>query len=160
MELCLSAKIVAFYSGADNGSAVAVHLCTFGALFLHFYFTINNVDITVAVLIIMILLAGVIKIAPVFITKMTLNSYANELCREAEIAGRIGTETTARLDRLNESHPDLAPTVTWSVSGNIQIGRTFSVTVSTDYDFSFFVFNTAPITISATAEGTSEVFWK
>lgn len=118
------------------------------------------VDITIAILIIMILLAGVIKIAPVFITKMTLNSYANELCREAEIAGRIGTETTARLDRLNESHPDLAPTVTWSASGNIQIGRTFSVTVSTDYDFSFFVFNTTPITISATAEGTSEVFWK
>lgn len=118
------------------------------------------VDITVAVLIIMILLAGVIKIAPVFITKMTLNSYANELCREAEIAGRIGMETTARLDRLNESHPDLDPTVTWSASGNIQIGRTFSVTVSTDYDFSFFVFNTTPITISATAEGTSEVFWK
>ena len=105
-------------------------------------------------------LAGVIKIAPVFITKMTLNSYANELCREAEIAGRIGTETTARLDRLNESHPDLEPTVTWSANGNIQIGRTFSVTVSTDYDFSFFVFNTTPITISATAEGTSEVFWK
>ena len=39
--LCLSAKIVAFYSGADNGSSVAFHLCTFGALFLHFYFTIN-----------------------------------------------------------------------------------------------------------------------
>ena len=35
-------KIVAFYSGADNGSAVAFHLCTFGALFLHFYFTINS----------------------------------------------------------------------------------------------------------------------
>ena len=118
------------------------------------------IDVSVAVLVIMILLAGVIKIAPVFITKMTLNSYANELCREAEIAGRIGTETTARLDRLNESHPDLAPTVTWSASGNIQIGRTFSVTVSADYDFSFFVFNTTPITISATAEGPSEVFWK
>ena len=115
------------------------------------------IDVSVAVLVIMILLAGGIKIAPVFITKMTL---ANELCREAEIAGRIGTETTARLDRLNESHPDLAPTVTWSASGNIQIGRTFSVTVSADYDFSFFVFNTTPITISATAEGTSEVFWK
>ena len=118
------------------------------------------VDITVAVLIIMILLAGVIKIAPVFITKMTLNSYANEFCREAEIAGRIGTETTARLDRLNESHQGFNPMVTWSASGNIQIGRTFSVTVSTDYDFSFFVFNTTPITISATAAGTSEVFWK
>lgn len=42
MGLSLSAKIVAFYSGADNGSALAVHLCTFGALFLHFYFTINK----------------------------------------------------------------------------------------------------------------------
>ncbi len=41
-RLCLSAKIVAFYSGADNGSSVAFHLCTFGALFLHFYFTINT----------------------------------------------------------------------------------------------------------------------
>lgn len=64
----------------------------------------------------MVLLVAVIKIAPVFITKMTLNNYANELCREAEIAGRICTETTAHLDRLNESHPDLNPTVTWSAS--------------------------------------------
>ena len=31
------------------------------------------IDVSVAVLIIMILLAGVIKIAPVFITKMKLN---------------------------------------------------------------------------------------
>lgn len=118
------------------------------------------IDISIAVLVIMILLMAVIKIAPVFITKMTINNYANELCREAEIAGRIGTETDARLERLNESHPNLNPAVTWSASGNIQIGRTFTVTVSTTYDFSFFVFNSTPITISATAEGTSEVFWK
>ena len=117
-------------------------------------------DISVAVLVVMILLVAVIKIAPVFITKMTINNYANELCREAEIAGRVGTETTTRLDRLNESHPDLNPTITWSKTGNIQIGNTFTVTVSTTYDFSFFVFSTTPITISATAEGTSEVFWK
>ena len=108
------------------------------------------IDISVAVLVVMILLVAVIKI----------NNYANELCREAEIAGRVGTETTTRLDRLNESHPDLNPTNTWSKTGNIQIGNTFTVTVSTTYDFSFFVFSTTPITISATAEGTSEVFWK
>ena len=90
------------------------------------------IDISVAVLVVMILLVAVIKIAPVFITKMT----------------------------INESHPDLNPTITWSKTGNIQIGNTFTVTVSTTYDFSFFVFSTTPITISATAEGTSEVFWK
>ena len=76
------------------------------------------IDISVAVLVVMILLVAVIKIAPVFITKMTINNYANELCREAEIAGRVGTETTTRLDRLNESHPDLNPTITWSKTGN------------------------------------------
>ena len=65
------------------------------------------IDISVAVLVVMILLVAVIKIAPVFITKMTINNYANELCHEAEIAGRVGTETTTRLDRLNESHPCL-----------------------------------------------------
>ncbi len=118
------------------------------------------IDVAVAFMVIMITLVAVIKITPVFITKMTLNNYANELCREAEIAGRIGTETEARLERLNESNPDLNPTVIWSKTGKVQIGNTFTVTVSTDYDFSFFVFKNRPVTLSSTAEGTSEVFWK
>ncbi len=118
------------------------------------------IDVAVAFMVIMITLVAVIKITPVFITKMTLNNYANELCREAEIAGRIGTETEARLERLNESNPDLTPTVIWSKTGKVQIGNTFTVTVSTDYDFSFFVFKNRPVTLSSTAEGTSEVFWK
>ncbi len=118
------------------------------------------IDVAVAFMVIMITLVAVIKITPVFITKMTLNNYANELCREAEIAGRIGTETEARLERLNESNSDLNPTVIWSKTGKVQIGNTFTVTVSTDYDFSFFVFKNRPVTLSSTAEGTSEVFWK
>lgn len=77
----------------------------------------------------------------------------------AEIAGRIGTETTHRLDRLNESS-GLTPTVTWSTSGRIQIGRSFTVTVSADVDISFFIFQGHTLTISSTAEGTSEVYWK
>ena len=118
------------------------------------------IDVAVGILVVMILLVFIIKVAPVFITKMTLNNYAGELCREAEIAGRIGTETTARLERLNESHPELNPVVTWSKSGNVQIGDTFTVTVQTTYDISFFSFSSTPITITSTVEGTSEVFWK
>lgn len=118
------------------------------------------IDIAVAFLVIMITLVAVIKITPVFITKMTLNNYANELCREAEIAGRIGLETTARLDRLNENHEDLNPVVTWSRNGNVQIGETFTVTVQAEYDFSFFRFANERLTLTSTAEGTSEVFWK
>lgn len=118
------------------------------------------VDVAVAFLVIMIMLVAVIKITPVFITKMTLNNYANELCREAEIAGRVGAETDARLERLNESNPTLNPTVTWSETGKIQLGNTFSVSVSAEYDFSFFVFSNRPVTLTSIAEGTSEVFWK
>ena len=81
------------------------------------------------------------------------------LAREAEIAGRIGTETTHRLDRLNESS-GLTPTITWSTSGRIQIGRSFTVTVSADVDISFFIFQGHTLSISSTAEGTSEVYWK
>lgn len=36
------------------------------------------IDVSVAVLVVMVLLVAVIKIAPVFITKMTINSYASE----------------------------------------------------------------------------------
>ena len=118
------------------------------------------IDVAVAFLVIMITLAAVIKITPVFITKMTLNNYANELCREAEIAGRIGSETTARLERLNEDHDGLNPVVTWSKIGNVQIGETFTVTVQTEYDFSFFRFANERVMLTSTAEGTSEVFWK
>lgn len=118
------------------------------------------IDVAVAFLVIMITLVAVIKITPVFITKMTLNNYANELCREAEIAGRVGEETDARLERLNESNPTLNPTVTWSETGKIQLGNTFSVSVSAEYDFSFFVFSNRPVTLTSIAEGTSEVFWK
>lgn len=118
------------------------------------------IDVAVGIIVVMILLVAVIRITPVFLTKMTLNSYANELCREAEIAGNIGAETSARLQRLNESNPDLNPTITWSDSGHIQLGNKFSVTVSVQYDFSFFIFSNTPVTLTATAEGTSEVFWK
>lgn len=99
------------------------------------------------------------QVAPVFITKMQLDTYASELCREAEIAGRIGTEVQTRLERLNES-TGLNPTVAWSTNGKIQMGATFSVNVSLQTDFSFFIFSGNTITLSSTAEGMSEVYWK
>ena len=117
------------------------------------------IDVTVLVIVVMIMLCLIMNVAPVFITKMSLNNYANELAREAEIAGRIGSETNERFERLNENS-DFIPDVQWSTTGKIQIVDTFSVTVSTPVDFSFYVFGGNPVVISATAEGTSEVYWK
>lgn len=117
------------------------------------------IGVTIFVMVMMIVFVFIMSVAPVFLTKMTLNNYANELAREAEIAGRIGTETSHRLDILNESS-GLTPTVEWSASGKIQIGRSFTVTVSADVDISFFIFRGHTLTVRSTAEGTSEVYWK
>ena len=117
------------------------------------------IGVTIFVMIMVMMLMFIITVAPVFLTKMTLNNYANELCCEAEIAGRVGSETTARLERLNETS-GITPTVVWSKNGKIQIGDTFTVTVSTQVDLSFFVFTGHPITITSSANGISEVYWK
>lgn len=119
----------------------------------------SYVSVAIFIIVMMIVLVFMMNIIPIFITKMTLNNYANELVREAEIAGRIGSEVNTRLERLNES-TGLNPDVAWSTSGKIQIGETFTVTVSAQTDSSFYIFTGNPMTLTATAEGTSEVFWK
>lgn len=117
------------------------------------------IGVTIFVMVMMMVLVFIMNVASVFLLKMQTDNYAQELCREAEISGRIGSEVNTRLARLNES-TGLSPTVTWSDTGKIQIGNTFTVTVSAQTDFSFFIFSGRPITITSTAEGTSEVFWK
>ena len=119
----------------------------------------SYVGITIFVMVMMMVLVFIMNVAPVFLLKMKIDTYAQELCCEAEIAGRIGSEVNTRLARLNES-TGLSPSIDWSTSGKIQIGNTFTVTVSAQTDFSFFIFSGNPITIASTAEGTSEVFWK
>jgi hypothetical protein len=107
----------------------------------------------------MLVLCTVLVIAPVFLTKLTLDNYANDLAREAEIAGRVGVETTARLNRLNEIK-GLNPAVTWDRTGQIQIGTDVTVTVTSVADIGFYTFGSIPITLTSTATGTSEVLWK
>jgi hypothetical protein len=117
------------------------------------------IDIVVLTIVSMLVLCTMLAVAPVFITKLNLDSYANELAREAEIAGRVGQETTQRLDMLNDIR-GLNPDVAWDRNGQIQIGQDVTVTVTTVVDIGFFTFGSIPITLTSTATGTSEVLWK
>ena len=65
------------------------------------------IDVCVLVVCAMLVLALVVRVLPVYITKQQLDTYAVELVREAEIAGRVGTETTRRAAALTDS---LTPT--------------------------------------------------
>lgn len=118
------------------------------------------IDVGVLVLCAMLVIALAVKVFPVYIAKNQLDTFATELCREAEISGRVGSETTQRAQVLKEK-TGLDPAVTWSKTGKIQLDQEFTVTVSIQKNIGLFGgFGSFPITLRAQATGKSEVYWK
>ena len=117
------------------------------------------VDVVVVVLVIMLFVALAVNVFPVFIAKNQLDTFAAELVREAEIAGRIGSETTARANRL-KSDIGIEPTISWSRTGNLQLDSEVTLTLTLRYDIGFFNFGSFPVTLTSRATGKSEVYWK
>jgi len=117
------------------------------------------VDVIVVVLVIMLFVALAVNVFPVFIAKHQLDTFATELVREAEIAGRIGTETTAKANQLR-NNIGIDPTISWSRTGNLQIDTEVTLTLTLRYDIGFFNFGSFPITLTSRATGKSEVYWK
>jgi hypothetical protein len=118
------------------------------------------IDVAVLVLCVMLVVAVAVSVLPVFVTKNQLDTYAAELCREAEIAGRVGSETTLRAQVLSEK-TGLSPDISWSKTGRLQLNEEFTVTVTMRVDIGLFGgFGSFPVTLNAQASGKSEVDWK
>ena len=118
------------------------------------------IDFCVLVVCAMLVLALVIRVLPVFVAKQQLDTYAVELVREAEIAGRVGTETTRRAAALSDS-TGLDPDIHWSVTGPIQLSQEVTVTLTLRMNIGLFGdFGSFPIPLTAEATGKSEVYWK
>jgi hypothetical protein len=118
------------------------------------------IDVAVLVLCVMLVIAVAVSVLPVFVTKNKLDTYAAELCREAEIAGRVGNETTLRAQVLTEK-TGINPNISWSKSGKIQLNQDVTVTVTVQTDLGLFGgFGSFPVTLKAQASGKSEVYWK
>ncbi len=117
------------------------------------------VDVIVVVLVIMLFVALAVKVFPVFVAKNQLDTFAAELVREAEIAGRVGSETTAKANQL-KTQTGINPTISWSRSGNIQLNQEVTLTLTLKHDIGFFSFGSFPVTLTAKATGKSEVYWK
>ena len=116
-------------------------------------------DVVIVVLVVVMVLALIPAAAPVVSAKIQLDNYADELVREAEIAGRIGAETSARAQILAEK-TGLAPAIQWSRTGKIQLNQEFTVTCTYKMDIGFGEFGSFPITLTSKASGKSEVYWK
>jgi hypothetical protein len=118
------------------------------------------IDAAMLVMCMMLVIALSVSVLPVFVTKNKVDTYATELCREAEIAGRVGNETTLRAQVLTEK-TGLDPNVTWSKTGRLQLNEEFTVAVTTQIDLGIFGgFGSFPITLKAEINGKSEVYWK
>jgi len=118
------------------------------------------IDVAVLVLCAMLVIALAVRVFPAYIIKQQVDTFATELMREAEIAGRVGTETTNR-ELLLRDKTGITPTVTWSKSGRIQLNEEITVTVTFDTNIGLFGgFGSFPVTLRADAAGKSEVYWK
>lgn len=118
------------------------------------------IDIAVLVLCAMLVIAFAVKLFPVYIEKNQLDSFATELCREAEISGRVGTETDVRAREL-EAQTGLHPSIDWSRTGNIPLDQEVTVTVSAQVNIGLFGgLGSFPINLEGKANGKSEIYWK
>lgn len=118
------------------------------------------IDICVLVLCAMLIVALAVKVFPVFIAKNQLDTFASELCREAEITGCVGSETSRRAAVLREQ-TGLDPDISWSKTGDIQLNEEVTVTVTLRKDVGMFGgFGSFPVTLRAQASGKSEVYHK
>ena len=120
----------------------------------------GDVDVAVLVLSLVLVLALSLRVLPVFIAKQQLDAFATELMREAEISGRVGTETDRRAAALREK-TGINPQIAWSDSGQIQLNQEVTVTLTLQKNIGLFGnFGSFPVTLRAQATGKSEVYWK
>ena len=118
------------------------------------------IDVCILVLCAMLVIALAVKVFPVYIAKQQIDTFATELIREAEIAGRVGSETTRRAQALREQ-TGLDPDISWSRTGRIQLNQEVTVTVTYETNIGLFGgFGSFPITLRSDASGKSEVYWK
>jgi hypothetical protein len=118
------------------------------------------IDVCVLVLCAMLVIALAVQVLPVFIAKNQLDTYATELCREAEISGRVSSETSRRAAVLTEQ-TGLTPRISWSKTGNIQLNQEITVTLTLEKNIGMFGgFGSFPITLRSEASGKSEVYHK
>lgn len=119
------------------------------------------IDTAVGILCLMLVVALGMTLFPVFMKKQQLDSFADEIVRQAEITG--STNVSGRIEQM-KAETGLDPQIRWDCdyfSGNrVQLNGDIQVTLTQRVDIGFFVFGSFPIELKAKASGKSEVYYK
>ena len=117
------------------------------------------VDVIVLVLCAVMVLAVAMRVLPFFIQKQQLDTFATELVREAEVSGRVGTETSRRAAVLSEK-TGLYPDILWSSHGRIQLNEEVTVTLTMDTNIGLFgEFASYTDSLRALSASNSVFYW-
>ena len=119
------------------------------------------VDIVVLVLIAMMVIALGIKVFPAFMAKDRLNTFTNQILREAQIQGMIQIDYRS----ISESIDINIDSVTWDANTmegkKVQLDEKITVTCTTKVEIGLFgEFGSFQIPLKSKATGKSEVYWK
>ena len=119
------------------------------------------IDVAIGIFCLMLVVALAMTLFPVFMKKQQLDSFADEIVRQAEIVG--STDVSGRIAQLKQE-TGLDPQIQWDCdyySGNkVQLNGDIQVTLTQRVDIGFFVFGSFPIELKARASGKSEVYYK
>lgn len=119
------------------------------------------VDIVVLVLITMMIIALGIKVFPAFMAKDRLNTFVNEVLREAQTQGMIEIDYSNIVENIDIN----IDSVTWEANTlgdrKVQLDEVITVTCTTNVEIGLFGdFGSFSIPLKSKATGKSEVYWK
>lgn len=117
----------------------------------------SYISASVIIIIFVICILLLINIIPVATTKLELDRLADDLVRVAEINGRVAEETDSYEKKyINDKNINIE----WSKKGNIQLGDSIELTLTTSVEFGFGFLGKNNIILTSYVKGTSEVYHK
>lgn len=128
------------------------------------------ISTVVYILVIVVTLAVIMDVLAVVMTKQKLDAAADQVTRQIQLAGKVDEDTQTLVNYLaadlgkadNVSYRvDTSYITKEGCSTAIQLGTSFYVTISADLQLGgFWQITGLPMTLTSTAAGVSERYWK
>ena len=128
------------------------------------------ISTVVYILVVVVTLAVIMDVLAVVMTKQKLDAAADQVTRQIQLAGKVDDDTQTLVNYLvadlgkadNVSYRvDTSYITKEGCSTAIQLGTSFYVTISADLQLGGFWQSTGlPMTLTSTAAGVSERYWK
>ena len=128
------------------------------------------ISTVVYILVVVVTLAVIMDVLAVVMTKQKLDAAADQVTRQIQLAGKVDDDTQTLVNVLaadlgkadNVSYRvDTSYITKEGCSTAIQLGTSFYVTISADLQLGgFWQITGLPMTLTSTAAGVSERYWK